>query len=357
MDWTIALILAVALGAVALLILRARKTKAPRAPKVPKSEQPEPALDAARPAEAPARRLPPPVEGDLTVVAPGGRASARIHYLIAGPQEADAPPVALIHGLGGSIRHFSSTLIPELARERRVVAFDRPGYGLSTRPPEGGAAHLADQAAILRSAMLQLGVQRPVLVGHSFGGGVALAYALDHPDDVSGVALLAPSVFPFRMKPPLPDNTVDSPAMRWTLAYTVGPLMARKNAESTLAAAFGPQTPPSDYSTEGGGAYALRPSQLEAMMEDGSILRPDLAELAPRYGALKAPVAMLFGMADQILTYEDHGPPLKRAAPHVTLKTLDGVGHMLPFVEPQACLDIIRQVSDSPEARRRWRSE
>ncbi len=343
MDWTTALILAGALGAAAvllILVIRARRRRAH--------------LGLAAKDAAPALRQPPAVEGDVTVVLPSGAATARIHYVVAGPVDAEAPPIALIHGLGGSIRHFTGTLMPELARAHRVVAFDRPGYGLSTRPQEG-AARLRDQAAILRSALQQLGLARPVLVGHSFGGGVALAYALAHPEDASGLALLAPAVFPFSMKPPLPDKTVDSPALRRTLAYTVGPVMARRNAETTLGAAFGPQTPPDDYETAGGGAYALRPSQLEAMMEDGSILRPDLEALAPGYRGLKAPIAVLFGMADQILTYEDHGPPLKRAAPHVTLRTLDGVGHMLPFVARDACLETIREVALSKEALRRWR--
>lgn len=343
MDWQTALLAAAALGAVAAFVaLRRRRGAAQTAER----RRPTPL----------APSLTPPVEGDLTVVLQGGVGSARMHYLIAGAPASEAPPLVLIHGLGGSIRHFSGTLMPELAQTHRVVAFDRPGYGASTRPAEG-AARLQEQAAALRSAVQQLGLSRPVLVGHSFGGAVALAYALDYPEDASGLVLLAPAAFPFRMKPPLSDQTVDSAAMRRALAYTIGPLVARKNAETTVNVAFAPQKPPADYAEAGGGRLAHRPSQLEATMEDGALLRPDLAALAARYPRLKAPAAMLFGMADQILTYEDHGPPLKRAAPHVILRTLDGVGHMLPFVAEADCIEMIRSVAGSKEARRRWRGE
>lgn len=310
-----------------------------------------------------------------TVLARNRSVAAKLHYVDVSPPEpeparrdagallrtrrsrpADAEtPLLLVHGLGGTTRHFTSTIMPALAARRRVIAFDRPGYGLSTRPAQG-AARLTDQAAILRAALTELGAERPVLVGHSLGGAVALAYALDHPDEVAGLALLAPAVFPFRNKPPLPDETVDHAAMRRTLAYTLGPIMARKNAEQTLAVAFGPQRPPADYASMGGGAYAYRPSQIEAMMEDASILRPELAEMTARYRTLKMPISMLFGKADQILTFEDHGPPLAALAPQVELRTLDDMGHMLPFTAPEAAIALVRDVARSPDALRRWRA-
>ncbi|MCI4666174.1 MAG: alpha/beta hydrolase [Neomegalonema sp.] len=346
MDWIEVLGIALgaaAIAAAAIAIVRARRGRAF-----------EPTAPAAEPT-TPAPREPisrPAVEGEIDVETPGGL--ARIHFLTLGARDAKLPPIVLIHGLGGSIRHFADTIAPQLGADHHVVAFDRPGYGHSTRPSRG-AASLSEQAAVLRQALARLEIERPVLVGHSFGGGVALAFALAYPETVSGVVLLAPAIYPFRMKPPLPDQTVDSPAARRMIAWTVGPMMARKNADMFLEAAFGPQSPPSDYETVGGGAFAARPSQIEATMEDGAILRPDLAAQSVRYGELAPPISILFGLADRIVTFEEHGPPLKAVAPHVELHTLEGVGHMLPFAAPDACVARIRAVAGSAAALKRWR--
>ncbi|PYS82008.1 MAG: hypothetical protein DMF67_14410 [Acidobacteria bacterium] len=113
----------------------------------------------------------------------------RLHYLSRG----EGRPVVLLHGNSGFAHDFAAVLETLDAGEFRALAFDRPGHGFSERPPQDGA--MSTQARLLRGALASLGVRKPLLVGHSWGGTLALAYALQFADEVSALVLLAPAAY------------------------------------------------------------------------------------------------------------------------------------------------------------------
>lgn len=265
---------------------------------------------------------------------------ARLHAFETGA-ESDAPPVVLIHGAGGSLWHFSA-LWDALAADRRVIALDRPGYGYSF-PPKGFSGSLAAQSAFLREALAALSIERPLLVGHSFGGAVALRYALDHPDAVAGLTLIAPGAYPFTPKPPFPADVIEKPAMRAVLAWTAIIPKIKELRGAIAATVFNPDPTPPDFDAKAGGALALRPGQIIAQMTDQAMLQPGLREQAPRYGEIKAPMRILIGTADAILHADEQGPPLVAACPQAALTVLEGAGHMLPLAHPEETLAAIRQ--------------
>ncbi len=82
----------------------------------------------------------------------------------------------LIHGASGNTRDFTFDLAKRLDDRYRVIAFDRPGLGWSDSAGDAGVSPLV-QADILRAAADQLGVRNPIVVGHSYGGAVAMAWA------------------------------------------------------------------------------------------------------------------------------------------------------------------------------------
>lgn len=268
--------------------------------------------------------------------------SGRIHALERGETRPDRHPIVLIHGAGGTLRHFSQTLVDPLAETDRVIAVDRPGAGYSIAPGPASMT-LTGQAAALKQALDALGVEKPVLVGHSFGGSVALAYALDYPDAVSALVLLAPGVAPFKPKPPTSDAVIESAAMRAILAWTIlGPTI-EKARPAIQRVAFGPQSAPPDFSTAGGGALTVRPNQLRAAMEEQALYQPGLRAQATRYGALELPITVLFGDQDGILHPEEHGQRLaETAGSQVEIQLFPGVGHMLPYAIPDDVLAAIR---------------
>lgn len=112
-----------------------------------------------------------------------------IHYVEQGPK--DGTPVVLIHGLSGQLQHFTYGLSELLAKDFRVIAIDRPGCGYSTRENDEFSCPEA-QGRMINEALDMLNVEKPILVGHSLGGSVALAMALDRPDQIGALALICP---------------------------------------------------------------------------------------------------------------------------------------------------------------------
>src|SRR5512132_4332188 len=114
-------------------------------------------------------------------------AGVKLHFL----ERGSGTPVVLLHGNGVLAQDFvGSGVLEHLAAHHRVVAFDRPGFGFSERPRNRTWTPEA-QADLLRSAFERLRIERPVVVGHSWGTLVALALALNHPERVHGLLLLS----------------------------------------------------------------------------------------------------------------------------------------------------------------------
>ena len=120
----------------------------------------------------------------------------RIHYVDVG----SGPAIVMVHGLGGQMANFTYALVDQLKDRFRVVVMERPGAGYSDRAP-GASARLGVQADVVAGFIARLGLGRPLLVGHSLGGALALAVALQHPEAVSGLALLSPLTQPLDAVP------------------------------------------------------------------------------------------------------------------------------------------------------------
>ena len=124
----------------------------------------------------------------------GGR---RLSYLEKGRRVAGEPSLVLIHGLMGTAATFLP-LMAEIAEDRHVIALDLPGAGGSERDParaknsKSGASLAAVTGSVLK-ALDALKLERPVLVGHSHGGSVAMYLAAFHPDRPSGLVLISPA--------------------------------------------------------------------------------------------------------------------------------------------------------------------
>src|SRR5471030_2204256 len=118
-------------------------------------------------------------------------AGGRLHLLELGSP--DAPPVVLLHGASGNLQDMRLALGDRLASRYRVILVDRPGHGWSDRPdgPSGGSP--ARQAALIHQALERIGVTRAIVVGHSWSGALATAYALAYPANVTGLVLLGRS--------------------------------------------------------------------------------------------------------------------------------------------------------------------
>jgi pimeloyl-ACP methyl ester carboxylesterase len=275
------------------------------------------------------------------VLPPAGRfvdvPGARLHVRETGEA---GPAILLVHGLAGQLSHFTYGVTAPLAERFRVVAVDRPGCGWSTRT---GAtpADLASQAEALAALIDQLGLEKPLVVGHSLGGAVALALAVAHPDKVGGLALLAPLTHMRDQVPPVfASLAIASPRVRRLVAWTVATPGAIASSRATLAQVFGPEATPADFGTRGGGLLGLRPAAFLAASDDLQSLPGCLPGLQQRYGELRMPVSVLYGRDDRILDWQHDGQALVNKVAGARLELIAG-GHMLPVTQPAACAAFI----------------
>jgi pimeloyl-ACP methyl ester carboxylesterase len=274
-----------------------------------------------------------PMDGRIVEVGP-----YRLHVHEAG----QGRPLLMIHGLAGQMRNFGQAMIDDLARDYRVIRVDRPGSGYSPRLASG-RAHLAEQADAIAALIDHLGLDRPVLVGHSLGGALSLAVAIRHPEKVGALALIAPASQRIETVPEVFKGLVVPPALlplvAWTLAVPVGQAMSEK----TLAAVFKPDPVPPNFLVDGGGALGLRPGAFQGAATDLADASSEAEELVSAYSELKLPVGIFYGRQDNILDYRLHGEKTAREIPGAKLTLTDG-GHMLPFTVPEDSARFVRSV-------------
>lgn len=264
----------------------------------------------------------------------------RIHYV----EQGEGRPILFIHGLGAQLHQFRAPLFGRLDGFR-LVAIDRPGSGYSVRAG-GASARLSEQARVVRGFIEALGLEKPLVVGHSLGGAVALALAIEHPGVVSGLALLSPHTrHSGKVSPEFAPLYIRSPLKRFLVSHTVAVPAAQKFAAQTLAYVFGPQEPPADYMTEGGGWLGLRPSHVYGASTDIVDLVDDPAPIEGRYGEIGVPVGILYGTADRVLDHRKHGAEMVGRIPNLDLELAEGVGHMPQFADPERTAAFIRRIA------------
>jgi pimeloyl-ACP methyl ester carboxylesterase len=251
--------------------------------------------------------------------------------------------VVLIHGALSALDDMVIALGPSLAGGFRVTAFDRPGHGASGKLGASGSPWR--QARSLRAAIGQMDLNRPVVVGHSYGGAVAVAYALQFPDEIAGAVALAPLVFP--------EVRLEHLLFGLRAAPWVGPVV--NGVASTVLdpwivpflwrAMFLPQAMPDAFAAEFPFETAGAMPQKEAEGEDAALLLPGLACSAMNYPGCRAPIRILAGDRDIVVNNRLHGGMLAHLAPEARYRELSGLGHMLHHFAQDAVLAAVTELS------------
>lgn len=253
------------------------------------------------------------------------------------------PPVVFLHGTLTGLEDGLVSLAPHLADRFRFVAFDRPGNGGSGKAP--GSASIWRQAALLREAARALGLQRPILVGHSQGGAVAMAWALSWPDEVAGVVAVSPYVLP----EPRLEQAVFGPRAIFGLGDALS--YALMPADALLLPAlwrgmFAPQSPPRAFADVFPIDEAGERRRLRAAGEESLMLNIDLSAALPRYSTCRLPVRIVLGRRD-LVANPWHGRNLSMLAPLGRLRELADLGHMLHHFAPDAVIEEIEAIAGS----------
>jgi pimeloyl-ACP methyl ester carboxylesterase len=260
----------------------------------------------------------------------------RLHFVIRGAGR----PVVLIHGNPGSTQDWTRVFGP-VGANHKVIAFDRPGHGRSERPKHVDAT-VEVQARLLHDALKQLHVERPIVVGHSWGGALAMVYAITYPKEVAGVVLVAPAVYESHdgsFLTTLPAVPVIGDAVNAVLT----PLFGASIVRSELKKAFSPDPVPKNYLRSVLSEWT-RSKKVKAYSLDESSLNDSLKKFSPRYSELSVPVSILTGDSDLIVSEKEQAERLHQALPKSHLIVLPKTGHQIPFTRPQAVVDEIERV-------------
>ena len=251
-------------------------------------------------------------------------------------------PVVLIHGNPGSHHDYTLSVFERLAESYHVLAFDRPGHGHSERPDSRTTVEV--QAAMLRDALRRLNIEKPILVGHSWGGSLALAAAVAHSSDLAGLVLLAPAAFPtvsVEWWSHLPDVPVLGPLALKTLA----PLIGGRVVKESLRDAYHPQDLHHEYAERVAELW-LHADRIRAWADDERTLRASLRGLSRYYAQIKLPVVIVTGDSDRVLDPEQQSFSLHKTIPHSHLIVLPDTGHQLPQTRPDAVIAAIHRVGE-----------
>ncbi|MCX4245460.1 alpha/beta fold hydrolase [Paraliomyxa miuraensis] len=268
--------------------------------------------------------------------------AGRVYAVDRGPLEGPVPPLVLLHGLLVTHHAFRAILEPLATGTpqhpgRRVIALDLPGGGESDRPEpsEADGYSLSWLAERVDEALGALGVGHCDLLGHSFGGAVALQLASTVPARVRRLVLVDPVAF--TMELPLEG--------KMALVPRLGPLLftqlyRRADLRRYLVRAF--STPEllderavdvywdrlgRDGGREAGYAMLLQMTRMDALRE--------------RLPKVNAPALVVWGDRDGLVPVEN-GERLVELLPHAELAVVEGCGHAVAEERPDALLELVR---------------
>lgn len=269
----------------------------------------------------------------------------RLHFL----EKGRGRPVVMLHGNGVTADDFRLSGLVDVvaARQYRALAFDRPGFGHSERP--FGVWSASRQAALLHRAFVALGIERAIVIGHSWGTIVALALAIYFPNAVGGLILLSGFYRPtLRIDVP-PFSVPAIPLVGDAVRYTVAPVLTAAIMPRLIQRAFSPLPVPERFVKGFPASLAIRPSQIRAEAQDTATMNSATAAMQDRYAGIRFPVVIMAGTRDRIVSHR-HAEWLHAKIAHSDLRLVPGVGHMIHYAVPEHISAAISLVADARTA-------
>jgi pimeloyl-ACP methyl ester carboxylesterase len=268
-----------------------------------------------------------PPQGRMLEVSGGS-----LHVVDIGPRDAGLP-IVMLHGASSNLEVMRRPVGERLAKTHRVILIDRPGHGWSTRERLSDSTP-GPQARMIDEALQKLGVQSAIFVVHSWSGALGLRIALDHPDRVAGLVMLAPVAYPWPGGVSQYNYVVTTPVIGPLLAHTITLPLGLLLADSGTRGVFLPQPMQDGFVNDTATRLLLRPREFLANAHDLVTLRAAMAEQAPRYAGITAPITIIAGDVDKTVSTHIHSQPLAKTAPNTKLIVLPGVGHMIQYAAP-----------------------
>ena len=257
----------------------------------------------------------------------------RVRYV----DQGQGPAVVLIHGFASSLETWD-TVIPALVESgHRVVALDLRGFGWTDRPP--GDYSSEAQAQLVLALMDQLGIARASVVGHSYGGGVALRLALVAPERVDRIALY--DAWAYSGQLPAFFHVARADGIGEAMFAT----WYGERVEDRMALAFYDQRYVTIELIDAVEAALRRPGTYAAALAAVRAMHYELVE--EQYRTIEHPALLLWGREDRVTPIEI-GERLSRELPGARLVVYPGCGHF-PMIEHarQSTAELVRFLADA----------
>jgi pimeloyl-ACP methyl ester carboxylesterase len=280
------------------------------------------------------RRDRPPAEVEARWATPPSQFVAAAGLRVHVRERGSGPALVLLHGMGSSL-FTREGWARELATDRRVIALDLPGHGLTGPRPDDRYSP-GDMAEVVDAVVSALGVTRFSLAGNSMGGQVAIAYTLAHPERVDRLILVDPYVLP--REEPLPF------AFRLFAMPVVGDIVThvtpRFVIEKSLHDVYGDPAKVTEENIDRTYDLVLREGNRRAVHI--RLAMPQDAALPTHLGELHLPVLIMWGSRDTWILPK-YGARLRDAIAGAKLVMLDGLGHVPMEEDPVTTAKLARE--------------
>jgi pimeloyl-ACP methyl ester carboxylesterase len=269
----------------------------------------------------------------------------RIHALVTGPEDGSVPDLVLIHGSSGNLRDFTFSFIDRVKDRYRVIALDRPGMGHSDALPRGTEG-IHDQARVLQKAAAALGAARPIVLGQSYGGAVALAWGVDAPDTLAALVTLGGPSHPWNTPLEPYYKLTSHPLGQLLVVPIITAIYTQNQVDEALEEVFAPQPVPPGYAEGFGVPLTLTRDRIRVNARHRALIAGEIDALHLRYAEIAVPLEVIHGEADRIVYLEVHGPRMVADTDQARLTPLPEIGHMVHHVAPEAAIAGIARAAE-----------
>nr|WP_205925931.1 alpha/beta hydrolase [Rhizobium sp. P38BS-XIX] len=259
-------------------------------------------------------------------------------------KNANLPPIVFIHGASTRLYDPLLSFRAKLEGRATLLFVDRPGHGNSDA---GGPENLLPdgQADAIATLMDKRGIHKAIIVGHSFGGAIAAAMAVRHPDKVAGLVFLSPAVYPWKGGVAWYYAAARSPITGALFSTFIVPPLGILLIDRATKAVFAPNRRPADYISKTRALGALAPAAFRHNAREIAALSVWAVAASKAYHTIRAPTVIITGDRDEIVSPEVHAVHLARDIRGAQLIVVHNLGHKSDYVASDLAVAAIEKVA------------
>ncbi|KRB51730.1 esterase [Rhizobium sp. Root708] len=281
--------------------------------------------------------------GELTDI--GGYRMNAVH--IPRPLTADLPPLVFVHGASGNLLDQMGAFLAPLQGRAEMLFIDRPGHGYSERGGPDNALP-SGQADAIAQLMERKGIMEAIIVGHSFGGAVAAAFGVRHPERTKGLLFLAPATHPWPGGVDWYYRVATAPLIGWLFNHMLVIPLGMRRLERGTRNVFRPNARPRDYISKTAPSLVLRPDTFYNNARDFVGLLGYVKKHSPFYNRIKAPTVIITGDSDDIVWEHLHSQGLARDISGSELVKVKGLGHKPDYLATDLAIAALEKIAGKP---------